>query len=74
MMISILCAWTVWFSIKELQKRLDAGTAVDRTLSEVDNPRLFHLQVFGFVLLIAGSAVISVVAIVVAFRALFGMT
>jgi len=70
-LVSLLCAWAVWFSIQEIRKRLNSGTAVDRTLSEVDNPRLLHLQVLGLVLLAAGSALISVVAIGMAVGALF---
>jgi hypothetical protein len=69
-LVSVLCAWAVWFSIKEIRNRLDSGTAVDRTLGEVDNPRLLHLQVLGFVLLAAASALILVMAVVTAVGAL----
>ena len=52
LLVVFLCAWAVWFSIQQIRERLDSGTAVDRTLSEVDNPRLLFFQVLGFILLI----------------------
>ena len=49
-------------AITGLRERLKAGTAVDTTLSEVDNPRLFHLQVLGFI----STGVFGIVGIVAA--------
>jgi hypothetical protein len=71
-LVSLLCALMTCFSATELWKRLRSGKAVDRTLSEVDNPLLFYLQVLSFVLLTGGCGLISVAAFGMVIRTLFG--
>lgn len=70
-LMSFLGIWGVCFSVAELRSRINAETAVDRTLSEVDNPGLYHFQVLGFVLLILGGGLIFLTAVRMAFRVLF---
>jgi hypothetical protein len=70
LLIAAIGGWAVWYSIKQLRETLGSGTAVDRTLSEVDNPRLFHMQVIGFALLAVLSGVIAIAAIVAAVQAI----
>lgn len=58
LLILAICVWAVWFLTTQLGSNLDSGTAVDRTLSEVDKddaPTMFWLQVMGFLILICAS-------------------
>ena len=66
-LIALICAWAVWFLTIHLRRNVQSGTAIDRTLSEVDKndaPGMYFLQTFGYMLLIGASAAIGLGAAV----------
>jgi hypothetical protein len=62
-LVSVICAWGVWFLTKELRAMVASRTAIDSTSSKVrkeDFPRLYYQQLGGLVVLIAASACIGI--------------
>ena len=67
LLIFVMCAWGTWHGCAELRSQVKSGKGVDQTLSEVDKtdaPKMYALQLLGFVILIGSSVAIGIGVIV----------
>ncbi len=67
LLVFLVCTWAVWHFATAVRTNFQTRTAIDMTLSEVDQskaPRMFWWQIFGYSLVAICVALIGIAAIV----------